>query len=324
VWRRIAFALALLIATAFVACTRAQDTAREHQLAAAQTGLRYFMEWYGQPSDGPPPPASASDRAIDDAVAQRFWSGSYAPSLGESMRRGLVVFSVDRLARELGAAEHSMEAAFLDGAIVWPVRNVRVGSPPPDSNREALALMTLERYLGWPVLQQALATLRARFAGQPAGASDLLRVAEEISGRHLASMQDLFDRARVFDYGIERVDVAPANPSQFRIEVVARRHGDGRFAGTTVAVTFADGQQIADDWDGREVERRFTYASTTVPVSAVIDPDVILVLDNRRANNVWKAADAANRAEARRTALAWSVRWAAWLQDRLLLWMILC
>ena len=320
-WRRIALGPALLIAAVLVACTRAENTDRERQLAAAQIAHRSFTQWYGQPSDETPPSAVGADRAIYDAVAQRFWAGPNSPTLSESMRLALVAFSVDRLARELGADEYPIDASFLDGAIVWPIRTVRIGSPPPHSSRETLALMTLERYMGWAVLQRTLAEWRARFAGRSASASDLLQLAGEISGRHLQWMDGLFDRARTYDYGIDRVETRQASQSTHRVDIVTRRYGDGTFAGRglTIAVTFADGQEMVDVWDGRAAEHRLTYESTAPLISAAIDPDGIVVVDRVRANNLW-TADASRRNRAGSAAFAWTVRWSAWLQDRLLLW----
>jgi hypothetical protein len=81
--------------------------------------------------------------------------------------------------------------------------------------------------------------------------------------------------------------------------VTARRYGDARFTGAsgdrvggfengrgiTVRVVFDDGQQRTDWWDGRDERRTFRYHSQTRAVSAVVDPDRVLLLDLDRTNN---------------------------------------
>ena len=52
-------------------------------------------------------------------------------------------------------------------------------------NKTALWLHTLERYLGWPVLQRILSTYFARYAFQHPRPQDFFDVANEVSGRDL-------------------------------------------------------------------------------------------------------------------------------------------
>ena len=85
----------------------------------------------------------------------------------------------------------------------------------------------------------------------------------------------------------------------FDTEVLARRIGDAQFTGTSAVpigpfesgrgimlrVTFEDGGQVADTWDGRRPEKTFRYRSPTRAVSAVVDPDRVLLLDVQQTNN---------------------------------------
>jgi hypothetical protein len=50
-------------------------------------------------------------------------------------------------------------------------------------------------------------------------------------------------------------------------------------------------------------------------VSAQVDPDQILLLDTKFANNSYTTEPAARKA-----ATKWAVTWMAWLQDQLLSW----
>jgi hypothetical protein len=107
---------------------------------------------------------------------------------------------------------------------------------------------------------------------------------------------------------------------------VARRHG-AAFTGSSrepvgeyesgraiaVLVTFADGTNTSDTWDGRAASKAFTYVSRAEAVAARIDPDDMLALDTNSTNNsqrlVGSPAAAANR---------WTAEWTIWFQDLLL------
>lgn len=244
----------------------------------------------------------------------------------------LIRFATEREQRDESAPQ-PVQASFLDGRMAWRIRSVRAGSPRAGSTRPVRALMTIERYLGWPTLELAIADVRTRFAGRPASSSDLLRVTSSHAGRDLSWMEPLFDAATIYDYAIDRVD-ARTSGGRYESNVTVKRVGNGVFSGTStprtgafesgrgvvVQVTFADGHTITETWDGRDTERHFRYESAAPVTSAVVDPDGILVVDETRANNVWTAEHAAPRAGIDPAAVAWSTRWAVWLQDRLLLW----
>ena len=63
---------------------------------------------------------------------------------------------------------------------------------------------------------------------------------------------------------------------------------------------------------GRAESMELEYESTSPAVSAAIDPDQLLQLDDDRANN-RRTLEAPRRAAA-----IWATRWAVWLQDSML------
>ena len=141
-------------------------------------------------------------------------------------------------------------------------------------------------------------------------------------------MDEAFRSDRTYDYGVEslRSDFDGTNRARFSTTVVVRRYGDAVFAGTSrvsrapfrssgpleVAVTFADGSIMRERWDGRAESMELEYESTSPAVSAAIDPDQLLQLDDDRANN-RRTLEAPRRAAA-----IWATRWAVWLQDSML------
>ncbi|MGQ0736177.1 MAG: hypothetical protein ACT4QD_21310 [Acidobacteriota bacterium] len=272
------------------------------------------------------------------AMARRFWGVREAAADDAGLREGLALYSAARVLDDQFPNAHAVERQLFGGLVPYVIRSVPVAGAEgqmlryrvaPDVLRTARALFTLERLLGWGAVQQALSA----FAGQrpaEAGEVDRLRVAlEAASGRGLAWFFDeAFRSAKVFDYGIDRLDSAPAegNPEKYHTVVTVRRHGDAVFSGTNrlpsgtfrpsgpleVLVVFADDHEMRERWDGRAESVEFAYESTAPATDALVDPDGILLLDANRGNN-RKTLRPVGRAST-----TWALRWSAWLQDVLL------
>jgi hypothetical protein len=179
-------------------------------------------------------------------------------------------------------------------------------------SKTALWLHTLEGYLGWPTLQRILSTYFQRWAFKHPKPDDFFAIANEVSGRDLTWYFDqVYRGSQTFDYGIDLVRSEPAGTG-FHTIVVARRYGDGIFP-VPVRVTFADGQRVVWNWDGRDLWQLFTVDRPSAAVTAEVDPDRILTLDLNRTNNAVSLKPA-TRAAARK----WSLTWLVWLQDQLL------
>ena len=103
----------------------------------------------------------------------------------------------------------------------------------------------------------------------------------------------------------------------FRSDVVVRRFGDGIFP-VTVLVTFADGNQTREAWDGGGRWKTLSIEGPSRAVSAQVDPDRILLLDTNFTNNSFTT-----QPQAQRAAIKWASKWMIWLQDQLLTWAFL-
>jgi len=208
---------------------------------------------------------------------------------------------------------------------VWPGP---VGQAQSLAGKTVLALGTLERWLGRPVFDQVVAELvRESRAGHPTLA-DFARTATDVSGQDLSWLFDeTFGSSRIFDYGIGLLTSEREQDGSFVTVVVARRFGDAQFTGASAApigpfesgrgitlrVTFEDGQQRLDYWDGRQREKTFRYRSPARAAFAAVDPDRTLLLDLRQTNNSMTLAPRAGVAASR-----WAARWLTWLEHALL------
>jgi hypothetical protein len=141
----------------------------------------------------------------------------------------------------------------------------------------------------------------------------------------------VYRSSNVFDYALDDLRSEPVtasgffekdgkrefkadNPARgtFRTTVVVRRLGEAVFP-IDVQVTFRNGEKVREHWDGADRWKLFTYERGAEAVSAVADPDEILLLDVDRTNNSRTLQPQAGAA-----ATKWTVKWLIWLQDALL------
>jgi hypothetical protein len=211
----------------------------------------------------------------------------------------------------------------------WPGTHAQI-----TYSKTALWLNTLERYLGWDTLQRILSTFFERWKFRHPRPEDFFAVVNEVSGRDMTWFFDqVYRNSNVFDYAIgsfesARVtmrgfvdDAAPepqftetSAPDTYRTVVVVRRLGEAVFP-VDVLVTFEDGQELRETWDGVERWKAFTYDRPARARTAQVDPDRVLLLDVNYTNNSRTLEPEADAA-----ATKWSLKWMVWLQDLMLTW----
>ncbi len=199
-------------------------------------------------------------------------------------------------------------------------------------NKTALWMHTLERHLGWDVLQRILSTYFARYSFKHPEPGDFFSVVNEVSGRDMTWFFDQVYRSAVtFDYSLDSlISEQPVDRGYFgdggkqtfsasqraaegyRTTLIVRRNGDGVFP-VQVRVNFENGQDVRWQWDGRDRWRVFQVDRPVKAVSAQVDPDRVLLLDTDYTNNSRSLAPATGAASRK-----WSLTWLIWLQDHLL------
>jgi hypothetical protein len=200
-------------------------------------------------------------------------------------------------------------------------------------SKTALWLHTLERHLGWDRLQPVMAAYFERFRFKHPVPDDFFAIVNEKSGQDLTWFFDQVHRSsNEFDYAAERlesvsvatrgfVESAPGAPlvfgeqenaTLFRTTVVVRRLGEATFP-VDVLVTFENGDQVRETWDGQARWQPFMYEKPAKAVSVQVDPDRVLLLDVNYTNNSITI-----KPQAERAADAWALQWMVWLQDLLM------
>jgi hypothetical protein len=184
-------------------------------------------------------------------------------------------------------------------------------------NKTALWLNTMERWLGWPTVQRTLSTFFVRWQFKHPKPEDFFSVANEVAGRDLGwYFDEVYRGSSTFDYGIQELRSTADGAGRFRTEVVARRYGDATFP-IEVRTTFDDGEQVSEQWDGRERWRLYVYERAAKARTAEADPGRVLLLDVDETNNSRSLQPKGPAA-----ATKWSLKWMVWLQDCLLSWSV--
>jgi hypothetical protein len=237
----------------------------------------------------------------------RYFFGGFVPWVLNDVHWDRVTFG-DDVSSYRGSATVDIQST--PSYQYWP------GNPTPITySKTALWLHTLERALGWPIMQQILSTYFSRWAFRHPGPADFFAVANEKSARDLTPFFDqVYRGSSTFDYGVQSVQSTPAGKDSFHVDVVVRRYGDGIFP-VTVLITFSDGGQTRVAWDGSARWKLISVDHATGALSAQVDPDQILLLDTNFTNNSYTTEPQGPRA-----ATKWAAKWMVWLEDQLLTW----
>ena len=195
-------------------------------------------------------------------------------------------------------------------------------------HKTALMLHTLERIYTWEVMQRVLSIYFAKWKFKHPTPEDFFAVLNEVTGKdHTWFLDQVYRSSNTFDYAVDRltsesIEVRGIGDSPdvdyqlqqviYRTTVVVRRLAAGQFP-VDVMVTFSNGEQAREKWDGRGRWAVFTFDRPAKAVSAQIDPERVLLLDTYYTNNS-KTTESANK----EAATKWSLRWMVWLQDLLM------
>jgi hypothetical protein len=200
-------------------------------------------------------------------------------------------------------------------------------------SKTALWLHTLERYIGWPRLQQGMALFFTRHQFEHPTPEDFFAALAEGAGRNLDWFLDqVHSGSNEVDYGVQRfeseplgiegfverdgrrtyADGASPSPARYATVLVVRRYGEAVLP-VEVAVTFADGQVVRERWDGRERWKLYRWERASRARLAQVDPARVVLLDVNYTNNSWSLDP-----QGRRAARKWAAKWFVWLQDALL------
>lgn len=195
-------------------------------------------------------------------------------------------------------------------------------------HKAALMLHTLERLYTWEVMQRVLSIFFSRSKFGHPRPEEFFTILDQVTGKdHAWFREQVYQSSNTFDYAIDRLVSEPIaargileSPEGlkfqetkvdglFRTTVVVRRLEAGQFP-VDVLVTFSNGEQAREKWDGRGRWGVFTFDRPFKAVSAQIDPERVLLLDINYTNNSRTLEPKTKAAAAK-----WTLQWMVWLQD---------
>jgi hypothetical protein len=293
------------------------------------------------------------DDVVVHEMGHQWWYGIVATNEFEHawMDEGLNQFSESRVLATADPDRHPVERFFGD-FVPWVYRDIRLSREvdlnylhafrshaegdvqalptyrqfPSEAGyltyfKTALWMNTLERHLGWPILQRTLLAYFTRWGFKHPKPEDFFATADEFAGQDLRWYFDQVHRgSNTFDYAVESLRSFPlggadaSHGDAFETTVVVRRLGEAVFP-VEVRVTFDDGSHSGERWYGQERWKVLRLTRVARAVSAEVDPDRVLLLDVNRTNNSMTLESRAPEA-----ARKWSLVWMAWLQDLMLTW----
>jgi hypothetical protein len=204
-------------------------------------------------------------------------------------------------------------------------------------SKPALSLQTLENLVGDETMTRIMRTYGRRFRFAHPTTEDFIATVNEVTGKDYRWYFDQTwfssdlcdyavtvknDKARTLEGYGEGPDGVPllslrrggkgAGKTGWESEVTVRRLGGVKMP-VDILVSFSDGRNVTEAWDGQYRWTRFRYRGAAKVVRAEVDPERKLAIDVNPANNSWVDENGWSR----RAALKWSARWMFWLQNLL-------
>jgi hypothetical protein len=295
-----------------------------------------------------------AERSLVAALTRQFWlTGDEGDPF---FREGLVIYIATRgIHHAVVEGRNLASPRFLGGFVPLPIRSLALSQnlagprpllgefdevlQPPDApwrsapagegtpaRRAAVALRSLERIVGWPAMQQALAEVRLRAAASPLTPELFAAVLTEQRGVSTEwFVRDLVRSGDPIDYAVGEIR-NEQSAGKIRTTIIVDRRGAGVFAGTddarsagpartfAVMARFADASEGRAFVDGRDERTELVFDSQSRAVSALIDPDELVLIDADRTNNGrWLV-----RPPADRMGLRLVLNWMIWLQSAML------
>jgi hypothetical protein len=304
-------------------------------------GMEYPTFFTGRARWLPSPTRQTPEMTVAHETGHQWWYGLVATNEFEHawMDEGMTTYATARVLAE-AFPDNRWELRYFGGHVSWSFPDVPFSRLDNDRiagyrdnaeadvpatptfrywpgtsslmsyNKTALWLHTLERLVGWPVMQRIMATYFERWKFKHPGPADFFQIVNEVSGQDLTWFFDqVYRSSNTFDYGVQDLSSERRDEGTYRTVVVARRYGEATFP-VDVVTTFADGHQITERWDGLDRRALYVYERAARASRVQIDPQRVLLLDTAYTNN--------SRTLARRdrpASLRWAATWMVWLQD---------
>ena len=289
--------------------------------------------------------AMVVERQAAQSVIRSWWPANLGDHRAAAMLDGFAWYlqghAIERLfdRRYLRTAHSAEVVPMFGGAVRWSIPSLRLSRwsagilrherEHQAAARYAAMFATLERWIGAPALQSAMFEV-ARLPADRIAAAAIVNTFNSAAGQDLSWLFTAVGDSSVrFDYAVADFASAPSSCASpcFETTVTVRRIGNGQITGRAsaplgdfdagdaiaVRVRFENGEEARATWDGRDESRTFRFQAQARAVSAHLDPDRVVILDDNFLNNQIVPPSPTNAPVAK-----WMARWLVWMQNTIL------
>ena len=267
--------------------------------------------------------AMVAEQRVATAVIRSWWPVQIGDEQARLLLDGFAAYlqrhAIEQLfdRRHLRRAHRAESMTVFGGHVFWSFPSLRLSRGVDRSDRHAAVFASLERWLGEPVLQGAMAAV----AQLPRDAMTGVAVIETLSAAAGQDLTWLFaagsDSAAAIDYSVTGLSSSPGSCAVPCIDtsVTVARLGEAALAGDALAlrVSFANGATAWAHWDGRDASRSFRFQGPAAATAAHLDPDRVVAFDQNVLNNAVVRASPTNVPVRK-----WMARWMVWMQNTIL------
>ncbi|WP_123042767.1 M1 family metallopeptidase [Cohnella candidum] len=242
-------------------------------------------------------PGYELERTLVHEIAHQYWYGMAASNEFEEawLDEGFTSYSEDKLMSAIyGVSPNTaVEGSYLTDPEPLHQFAWHYGKPDGYADnvylRAKLVLTAMERQVGEKTMNKILRAYFQKYRFKHPSTADFQKVAENVTK---LKWNDFFGayvyRGETADFSIESIDSHKTEQGGYRTLVTLKRKG-GSPQPVTLALGYADGRTERRQWDGAQNQTQLQLDSASPLLYAAVDPNLSVVLDNRRYNNFLKA-----------------------------------
>lgn len=298
---------------------------KERYLQAAKAALTYFSKWYGPypystlsiivpPKEGngaggmeyptlvtafgatDSSPDTSLERTVVHEIGHQYFYGMVASNEFEEawLDESFTSYAEDRLMeQEYGIKTNlplqsslvtkseplNLETWKYDGAESYS-RNVYI--------RGKLVLKDIERQVGTKAMNSIMSTYARKFRFQHPTTSDFQKVVEKVTKKSWQPyFEDYVYGGGAPDFSIDTITIKKngSSDAQSYESIVKITNKGSHYVDVPIKFTFADGSAAERVWNGEGAETTFQLLSDNLLLSAEIDPEHTVLLENKHLNN---------------------------------------
>ncbi|WP_375104448.1 M1 family metallopeptidase [Paenibacillus sp. RS8] len=298
---------------------------KERYLQAAKAALTYFSKWYGPypystlsiivpPKEGngaggmeyptlitafgatDSSPDTSLERTVVHEIGHQYFYGMVASNEFEEawLDESFTSYAEDKLMeQEYGVKANlplqsslvtkseplNLETWKYDGAESYS-RNVYI--------RGKLVLKDIERQVGAKAMNSIMSTYARKFRFQHPTTSDFQKVVEKVTKKSWQPyFEDYVYGGGAPDFSVDTITIKKNGSSEAQSyeSIVKITNKGSHYVDVPIKFTFADGSAAERVWNGEGAETTFQLLSDKLLLSAEIDPEHTVLLENKHLNN---------------------------------------